>query len=88
MSELERCLRRRSALKPLEEALHIGVDARAHAPREWACGHVVSPADAAGSALAARAPALHGRRRDARVPAGERLAHAHVGPAGPLSDSS
>lgn len=30
MAALEQCLRRRTALKPLEDALHIGVDARAH----------------------------------------------------------
>ena len=29
MAALEQCLRRRTALKPLEEALHIGADARA-----------------------------------------------------------
>lgn len=33
VAAMEECLRRRSALKPLEEALHIGVDARAqHLP--------------------------------------------------------
>lgn len=30
MLAIEECLRKRTALKPLEEALVIGVDARAH----------------------------------------------------------